>query len=153
MTKTITVLHTDEIAVVDDIDYDLVSGYVWGLNGGYPRATVNKKQIYMHHLIIGKIKGKYVDHINGNRYDNRRENLRFCSHGQNRMNSVSRTGRSKYKGVYYNKEKSGWDARISAYCKRHFLGRYKEEESAAAAYNEAAKVLHGEYARLNEIQT
>lgn len=99
--------------------------------------------------------GLVIDHINGNRLDNRKKNLRFVTMQQNCFNSAKkRAGRtsSRYKGVHHRKERNKWVAYISIKRKKTFLGSFNTEIEAARAYNEAAKREYGEYARLNNIE-
>lgn len=92
-----------------------------------------------------------VDHINGNGLDNRRCNLRVCSHGENMRNrTMNRNNRSGYKGVYFDPDKNGrpWRAQIRANGRKHSLGRFDTAEQAYEAYQKAAERLHGEFARV-----
>ena len=90
-----------------------------------------------------------VDHINGNTLDNRKLNLRQCTHQQNMMNAVKkRKSLSKFKGVFRNG--NSWGARIGNGGRIH-IGSFKTEEEAAKAYNEKALELFGEFAKLNDI--
>lgn len=106
----------------------------------------------MHRAITNAPKGMDVDHINGNTRDNRRENLRVCTHAQNlaagrpakRANS-----KSKYNGVGWNKSANQWMARIRINGKLTYLGCFKDETAAARAYDKAAREHFGEFARLN----
>ena len=97
------------------------------------------------------------DHINRNRLDNRRANLRLCTYAQSARNvskQASHNGRkcsSKYKGVTLRKKSGLWMARIDKDYEQYHLGYFENEEDAARAYNEAAIELHGEFASLNEI--
>jgi len=94
--------------------------------------------------------GDVVDHIDGNPMNNNISNLRWCSRSQNSMNSKSRKGSSKYKGVYFSKSNKGWCACIKP--KGHttiHLGTFKSEEGASLAYNKKAKELFGNFAFLN----
>lgn len=102
---------------------------------------------------MGKREGLIVDHINGNKLDNRKENLRFVTPQQNVHNkrkTIQDTS-SKYKGVSWNKRRKGWLAYIMVNGKREVIGLFSNEESAANAYNHYAKKYFGEYARLNDV--
>lgn len=89
----------------------------------------------------------FSDHINGNKLDNRRCNLRICTPHQNNLNRPNVTG--KYKGVYWCKRLKKWMAQIMIGERNKYVGSFPNEEEAAFAYNEAAKKYHGEFARLN----
>lgn len=148
-------------AIVDDQDADLaqLAWYIYGQPSD--RATVN---IAMHRMVMQRILGRfpvtgeYVDHINRNPLDNRRENLRICTKSQNHMNREKRKtyrGRkptSKYKGVHLDRTRNKWMARVVDHGKHVNLGRFDSEIEAAKAYNKAAKEHYGEFAYLNEIE-
>ena len=112
------------------------------------------KRVYRVHQIIwllhyGEWPQSSIDHINGNKVDNRISNLRLCNDSQNQRNvGKKKTARhSKHKGVDLHKGK--WRARIRpGDGTRIELGHFATEEQAADAYREAAKKYHGEYARL-----
>jgi hypothetical protein len=99
-------------------------------------------------LYYGDWPDEIIDHINGDRSDNRIENLREASRSQNMANRGPRKGK-KYKGVYQRGNR--FQAYISKNRERKNLGWFSCEHEAAKAYNIAAKLLHGDYARLNEI--
>jgi hypothetical protein len=100
----------------------------------------------MHRLLLGE-PAAIVDHVNGDTTDNRRENLRLCSHTQNMQNrKVSRSNRSGFKGIY--PDKGRWRAEIQANGIKHRLGSFETPEAAAAAYQVAAEKLHGAFARV-----
>lgn len=148
------------VALVDDEDLEILSNYSWYcLRGGYAAASVggrkNKRMIYMHRLILNLTDPKLqVDHINHNPLDNRKENLRVCSHNKNGKNLKVRTSdnkTSKYKGVYWDKSRNKWTSRIKVNYKGIFLGRFVLEQDAAVAYNQAAIKYFGDYACLNQI--
>lgn len=152
-------LSSEKIAIVDDVDYERLSGFHWYFDGRYAakslwnRETKKETKIYMHKLIVTVERNQFVDHINGNKLDNRRENLRVVSKQQNNMNqsTQTRTKHSKYKGVSWDKSRNKW----VAYCKKdgkmNYLGRFNNEEEAALAYNQKALELFGEFAKLNSI--
>jgi hypothetical protein len=107
----------------------------------------------MHRLILGLTSDDplEVDHINGDRLDNRRSNLRVANQSQNLANQRKTRGASRYKGVDWHERHQLWRARIQKDGKRRLLGWFASEDEAGVAYNEAAVRLFGEYARLNVI--
>lgn len=112
--------------------------------------TDNRHKAHMHRQIMNASEGEEIDHINHNTLDNRRENLRLCTHQQNSMNRRKRTGLSSiYKGVCWHKQHKKWLARIKINNKQFCLGYHKWEANAAKAYDEAAKKYFGEFACLN----
>jgi hypothetical protein len=115
-------------------------------------SVYNKgKMSLLHRVIMGVEDPKvFVDHINGDPLDNRRENLRLCSASQNQANRKPAPGR-KYKGV--TKNKSGtYSASIQMNKKLHGCGTFKTEEEAALAYNRKALELFGDFAYQNIIE-
>ncbi len=102
----------------------------------------------MHRQIIGVTGRTEVDHINGDRLDNRRSNLRAATRQQNSWNSGAQRRRSRtsrYKGVSFDKSRGLWTAHIL----NKNLGRFDTEEEAALTYDKAATELFGEFAYLN----
>ena len=144
------------MALVDDEDHGLVTSVkeVWFVHKyGHAQASIwgdgKTHGILMHRLIMNAPVGMDVDHINGNRLDNRKINLRICTRAQNRKNCRSRGGSSRFKGVTWDKSKKRWTAQIQSDKKHYLIGRFKKENEAARAYDVAALVLHGEFACLN----
>lgn len=139
-------------AMVDDFDYKWLKKIKW-----YAKKSNNKfyavngsPKIYMHRLLLGLSQDdkRMPDHIDRNSLNNQRSNLRIATHKQNCHNSPSRKDSlSLFKGVTWDKGKKRWKARIGS---KH-LGHFKIETDAAAAYNNTAKELHGEFACLNTI--
>lgn len=106
----------------------------------------------MHRYIMQPPRGFVVDHINGDKLDNRRENLRVCLQAHNTANQKPQQNRtSEYKGVTRDVSRGLWRAQIKYRGKVKFLGRYSDECDAALAYNRAAALLFGKYARPNEL--
>jgi hypothetical protein len=104
----------------------------------------------VHRIISGCPPGMVVDHVNGNGLDNRRFNLRVCTHTQNMQNrKIHRNNQSGFKGVYFDPQVQGlpWRAQITANGKKHYLGRFSSPISAHQAYLKAAERFHGEFAR------
>ena len=101
----------------------------------------------MHRVILNAPKGEFVDHINGDPLDNRRENLRLCTKSTNAMNMRKHRGASQYKGV--SKQKGHWRTQIWKDNKKIYSAMTSNERWAAMIYDLNAAALFGEYARLN----
>lgn len=147
-------LTREKYALVDNGDYEWLSQWKWHYSHyGYAARKSGQKQLYMHQVIMGKGPGMETDHINGNRLDNRRGNLRHCTAGQNQHNQRARKGKSsQYKGVYRRSDCKRWSAGIGVSGKVQYLGLFKSENDAARAYNEAARKHFGDFAALNSIK-
>ena len=143
--------------IIDDCDFEDVSRFHWHKNrGNYPvrfegnARLPGRKCIYLHRSLMPPPPRKWVDHVNGNKLDNRRENLRICKPRENCRNKkgVKNTS-SQYKGVCKCKRTGRWAASIGVDFKTIWLGRHSTEEEAARAYDAAAKEHHGDFALLN----
>lgn len=147
-------LSNGMFALVDDEDFDLVAAYKWRVCGsGYAFRTHKKKSIFMHHMILDAPGGYLRDHINGDRLDNRRSNLRLATALQNSANAKRRSDNtSGFKGVYWNKQIRRWKVQIRDGAKRIHLGYFHDVMDAARAYDAKAKEFFGEFARLNFAQ-
>jgi hypothetical protein len=120
---------------------------------GYYHVGFRRKVYVVHRLIWMMLYDEWpdgeIDHANCIKTDNRRGNLRLATKGQNQSNVSKADGlTSRYKGVCWKKSNKCWTAQISHDGKVIWLGHYKEEDEAHAAYCEAALRLKGEYARL-----
>lgn len=147
--------------IVDDEDFSKVKDINWNLTKlGYPLKTTfetgkshNERSaftVYLHRLIIDCPKGMVVDHINQNKLDNRKENLRIATHGQNHLNQgLQKNNTSGFKGV--TKMKELWEARIKFNQKTIHIGKFEDKKEAALAYNKKALELFGSFALLNKI--
>jgi hypothetical protein len=138
--------------IFDIQDFAEVSKYNWWISNGYVVSKVKNKTLKLHNLIMNPPEGLVVDHKNGNPLDNKQLNLRICTQHENTLNSKNRSNSSiKYKGV--DKRNNGkYRARIMIDGKREHIGDFDTGIEAALAYNEKAKELFGEFARLNEIK-
>lgn len=104
----------------------------------------------MHLSVMGHPYGMKTDHVNRNTLDNRRSNLRVCTHSQNLANSVRAiNNRSGKKGVCWKKENNKWCVQIGYHGVRTHVGYYDSIEDAAMAYDNKAKELFGEFAYIN----
>ncbi len=107
----------------------------------------------LHRRILNPPEGLTVDHINGDKLDNTRHNLRLATHIQNTQNSIGRPSRrfSKFKGVQYRSvcPDKPWKARIFDGQTNSYIGSYPSEELAALAYDSASRHYHKEFAKLN----
>ena len=133
-----------------------INQHKWCLTtNGYARRNSKGKMIRMHREVMGVFDSNIaVDHINGNKLDNRKENLRICSKQENTWNSIrkkSKNPTSKYKGVHWSKDRNKWVASIGYNMSVIPLGRFHNEIDAAIAYNNKAAELYGKYANLNEV--
>lgn len=148
------------VAIVDEEDFETLTRHSWQVvivERSHTQYAVRskwdagRKSSYgMHRQILGLEHGdpRCVDHINGNGLDNRRSNLRLCTHQQNQQNRSAKKGRD-FKGVHKRKERSGFHAYIGVNGHQEYLGTYPDAISAAKAYDAAAQEYFGEFARLN----
>jgi len=119
-------------------------------NYGYLVASVTthgKKRTYkVHRLIWLYVYGTWpegvIDHINGDRSDNRLSNLRDVSPQRNSQNSLAGRGVSQYRGVCFNKTKNLWQTSIHIDGRQKFVGYYRSEYDAHLAYVEAKRKHH-----------
>lgn len=150
-------------AIVDEADYEWLNQWKWFVSAqgyaarnqyiGYKNGVQNQKIHLMHRVIMKTSSGLQVDHINGDRLDNRKCNLRNSSHGQNQQNRGSnKNTSSKYKGVHWSKCARKWIVEIMSEREKKYIGCFCNEEDAALAYNEAAKKYHGEFAYQNRVK-
>ena len=142
-----------QIVTVDEQDYQELSQYKWYLIDGFAARTIKKDNkrttIYMHRVIMDAPIGISVYHINHNKLDNQRENLRLVKGSARMHRRPSVKHSSKYRGVYWCKDKRKWIAEIKVYKKQIRLGRFEVEKDAAVAYDEAARKYYGSLARTN----
>jgi len=142
--------------VISDEDSDLAQFSWCQTAGDYvvrgdPNGTT---PLRLHRIIMARmleralVKGEFVDHIDMDKLNNHRSNLRLASSSQNHCNVGKRSSNtSGYKGVIFQAGK--WVAQMAYQGKSIYLGRFDTPEAAAHAYNEQALKLHGEFARVN----
>jgi hypothetical protein len=162
MTKQIPLGGKDGVgkfALVDDEDYERISKYNWFIQYGYAITNIRKngKQITirMHREVLGLLpEDKNVpDHIDFNRLNNQKNNLRIATRKENSRYNFGRRVKktSKYKGVIWSKKDGLWAGVITVDNKNVWCGLHSTQREAAIAYNEAAVKHFGEFAYLNEI--
>ena len=156
-------LSQGKFAIVDAEDFKFLNRWKWYAFSGKQRKKLKfyavrnstgpkKRIIFMHVVLLKPKKGFEGDHRNGNSLDNRRSNLRECTHRQNTHNSGMRDhNTSGFKGVSFHKKAGAWEAYICPNYKKKYLGLFPTEKKAAQAYNKAAKEFFGEFAQLNSV--
>ncbi len=149
-------LTKGRVTIVDDEDYDWLTTWKWCTSQGYAARSVASDHvdvIYMHRLLLAAPPKMVVDHINLDKLDNRRSNLRLCTRSQNCYNRpASKSSRSGVKGVFWDNEKGKWLSQICVSGKRIHIGRFNSMEEAARAYNDAARDVFGQYAYINPLE-
>lgn len=135
-------------ARVDASDFSWLSRWTWRLSSeGYAvrSETIDgkKRTIYMHREICNPLPGLVVDHINRDKLDNRRHNLRAVTVGVNNRNSRERARASRFRGVYWHGQAKKWYAQISENGRNRHLGIYESEEEAANAYRKHRSQNYG----------
>lgn len=138
---------------VSIIDAQRVANHGWCLaERGYMLASINNKVVTLHQFLLGFRPNMYIDHIDGNRLNNTRANLRWATPMQSAWNQdISSRNTTGYKGVHWNKRARKWQAHIRCNNKWRTIGFYDSREQAALAYNEEAKRLFGDYACINPV--
>lgn len=160
--KTIP-LSQGKVARVSDEDYERISQYKWCASEvklkhriiWYAVRRTSKKAppcrtVLMHREIAAVAGIPLVDHRDGDGLNNQRHNLRPATANQNQQNRTKKQGfSSRYKGVFWNKEREKWEAQIRIAKRIHHLGRFSSEEAAGRRYDEAAILNFGEFAVTN----
>lgn len=157
MSKELQTAH-GHITLVDDADAIALVGARLRSNKKRDRVYVNVrlvgKTVPLHRFLLSPPEGMFVDHINNDPLDNRRCNLRVCTHAENQRNkkkpAYRRRTTSKYMGVFWRSAgKRHWLAQIGHQGHQIHIGSYATEVEAAMAYDDVAKKLHGAFASLN----
>ena len=142
-------LSKNKETVVDDEDFEYLSKWKWSYSSsGYAVRQNKGKLVSMHRQIIKPKKRLVVDHINGDKLDNTRKNLRICTVSQNCHNSnVHKDSRTGLKGVTFEKQQVNkpWRARIMVRGEKTDLGLFKTKQGAHKAYLSAAQDKQGEF--------
>lgn len=149
-------LTQGRFTLVDEEDYIWASKHKWcfSTSTGYalrslPRVNGKKRHQYLHRAILGDRDGHCVDHINCQRLDNRRKNLRHATASESQRNKLTpRNNKSGFKGVIWNKMSKKWTARITVKNKSKFIGNFLSADEAYEAYKKAARTYFGEFANV-----
>ena len=155
-----TDLNGNNYFYFDIEDYDKIKIYNWYFEKerGYivTEKRINKKRttIRLHRLITGlEDKDLFIDHINHNKYDNRKINLRIVTKSQNSQNrKIQSNNTTGYPGVYWDNDREKWTSYIKKDGNSKRIGRYKTFEEAVAARKEAENNYFGEYSYNNSIK-
>ena len=137
-------------AIIDTEDYQKVCGTKWHFSEGYVKDNNHKR---LHRIVMGLSNDNLleIDHINHDGLDNRKTNLRICSHTQNVRNRKKPcTNTSGFKGVTFKKNTGKWTARIGINGTRKYLGYFPNALDAAKAYDKKAVEIFGEFAATNK---
>lgn len=153
-------LTQGKVAIVDDEDFRELNKHKWcaikSRRVFYAARRANPTgggMIYMHRVIHKTPNEHYTDHINGNGLDNQKKNLRTCTTSQNGMNrGIQKNNVTGYKGVCWKKRDKKYEAKVMFKRRYVYLGYFNSKHDAALAYNKKAVELHGEFAKLNEIE-
>ena len=148
-------LTRGKFAIVDDKDYEIHGHLRWHAQRDkcnfYAARGIETKNgprnLRLHRIIAGAKPGQIVDHVNRNSLDNRRINLRICSHAENGRNRTGPQSNSTsgYRGITWNKQVKKWMARIGFNNSRIYLGIFKSLDDAALAYRKANRKYFGKY--------
>jgi AP2 domain len=148
-------------AIVDAEDFEPLSQRNWwaiwceSTESFYAYGWKDGLHVAMHNELLHCSTGEQADHKDHNTLNNRKYNLRKCTHAENCKNQRRpSTNTSGFKGAFWQKDmkRSGggrWASYITFNGKRTFLGHFNSAKEAAHAYDEAAKLYHGEFAHLN----
>lgn len=131
--------------LIDDKDYEWISKLRWYLNeNGYPRTTRRINRKYMHQLILPN--AKTIDHIDGDKLNNQRDNLRICTQTQNCYNQkLHKNNTSGYRGVTWDKRQNQWIAQIMVNRKAIYLGSFTDLRAAILARKWGEKLYFKEF--------
>lgn len=142
-------LGKGKYALIDDSDWPIVKQYRWQL---HPDGYVYGSRGRLHCYILHTPPALEIDHVDRDKLNNRKFNLRVCFHAENiRNRRISRNNTSGYKGVSWSSQTQRWRSAISVGGRKYYLGEFDIKEDAARAYNAAAIEAHGEFASLNKV--
>lgn len=120
-------------------DYEKIRPHKWLVyDSGYVKARISKKCVYLHRFLMDCPKGMTVDHINHDKSDNRRDNLRICTQRENSLNRDC-------EGVRFDKRRGTWQAYVYTETGFKSLGSFKNKEDAVVARRNGEKLYYKEF--------
>lgn len=139
--------------LVDDEDFEFLNQFYWQVDKyNCVKRHTNTKHYLIHRLILDAPDNMEVDHIDGNRLNNQKSNLRLANSSQNKCNRGPRKDcRSGFKGVSWNKQREKWTARIKIGGTYKHLGLFSDIKEAIKSYNDSAIQYHKEFAFINKL--
>lgn len=143
--------HNGDSFIFDSSDLSLIEGKRFYISPqGYPMYKNDDKDEPLTKILMNPEENKVIDHIDGDRANNRRSNLRIANLSENAWNTaLMTTNSSGYKGVYFHKASGKYHVSIRVNGQRIFIGYFDNPEDGARAYDEAARFFHGEFACVN----
>ncbi len=160
MVKTAQIpLRNGGFALVDAADYDDLARFNWRsvqgskgkpyLHRNVQNADGSRTYESMRRRLIG-VPGLWVDHIDGDTFNNTRANLRLCTPSENARNRKAQAGSSsRFVGVTLLKRNGKWQASIEVKGRHVHIGHFASETEAALARDRVASATFGEFAKLN----
>lgn len=137
------------VAIVDEDCFAILSQHTWAeISGGYAATKICGTQILMHRFILGAKTGQLVDHKNGNKLDNRKENLIFSNHSNNNQNR-SPVKRFPFIGVKFVPRNKSYQAHLNLPGGKRVSKNFQNIEEAARHYDTMALKHYGEDAMTN----
>lgn len=132
-------------------DSELIQRHNWMLSKrGYITCKIKRKNVCLHKLLIKCDSSFDIDHISGNKLDNRKSNLRVCTHQENLFNQrIRSTNKTGFAGVAWHDGAKKYEAYVHCAGKKHYLGLFHNAEDAAIARDSKARELYGEFANPN----
>lgn len=155
--KIIKLTRGGETTVDDDV-YEWAKNHKWWAHDGYAYGMPNGKPIFLHRAIMKPPKGLVCDHINRNRLDNRKENLRVVTSVVNSSNKSGPTPRNEtgYLGVMWDKRrmsaKKPYKSALVFNGIKYYLGSFATAEEAALAYDQKVREVIGEHCYQNVVK-
>lgn len=155
---TYGIIHIGTSEFIFDIeDLHIIESRNWyqdkdGYLVSYYFYAGKRKCVRFHRIVMNAQPNQCVDHINKNKADNRKQNLRYCSRIENDRNrGVYSTNSSGVTGVHFDKRRGRWIASITYNNKRIFIGRFYSKEDAIKARLEKEAALFGDFAPQKEL--
>lgn len=144
------------LVMVDDEDYKYLNQFYWYTDKyGTVSSSLGgkgKKRMILARFLLNSPDNMEIDHIDGNRLNNQKSNLRLATSSQNKINRGPRSdNQSGYKGVSWHSQRKKWTARIMINGKYTHLGLFQNIIEAARSYNKAALEYYEQFAWLNKL--